>query len=194
MKTNHWLRAASLTAALALASAMLTACADTSASSGNSVTASTSAASDSASASARLRYRCRKNLLIPLRLLSPPRLLLYPPHLFPVSLQKQAITQMRISVRCLPLKQTERLRFGKIFWREWELSQAATLRQTAHSSLLWKVLILQKASYAITFVRSCLPCRMTIRLSCRQSFVPLCPVLYLAAWHKSRESGAVLPC
>ena len=51
MKTNHWLRAASLTAALALASAMLTACADTSASSGNSVTASTSAASDSASAS-----------------------------------------------------------------------------------------------------------------------------------------------
>ncbi len=51
MKINHWFRATTLVAALALASAMLTACADTSPSSGNSVTSSTSAASDSASAS-----------------------------------------------------------------------------------------------------------------------------------------------
>ena len=194
MKTNHWLRAASLTAALALASAMLTACADTSASSGNSVTASTSAASDSASASGSSAISLPEEPADSSETSQSTEASSLPSTSLSYVFQKQAITQMRISVRCLPLKQMERLRFGKIFWGEWELSQAATLRQTAHSSLLWKVLILQKASYAITFVRSCLPCRITIRLSCRLSFVPLCPVLYLAAWHKSRESGAVLPC
>ena len=194
MKINHWFRATTLVAALALASAMLTACADTSPSSGNSVTSSTSAASDSASASGSSVVSLSEEPTDSSETSHANGVSSRHPHPCSVALRDLAIIQMKSFVRCSRLKRMEPPRFGRTFWKEWEISQAATQRQMAHSRLLWKVLILQKVSYAITFVRSCLPCRMTIRLSCRQSFVPLCPVLYLAAWHKSRESGAVLPC